>query len=224
VGPAYKLGFQHANLLAAMALFSGNLDSLHSYPLYSALLTGDNACKKIDYPSLKEGSNDRFTWKVEQQQTHAESYLQGPPRPDESPGFFPYHVVAGPHSMAIYSSFGYSPEQLVFEIRPEVFLEDKERAKALFLCFNDHQHNKVLVAGQKATCFTLQDPLQITLGALNIHVNFEIISGDGEFIGHILRANRSGHPHDRFTANDVQIALRALRGSTPTQIRVHLRF
>ncbi len=221
-GPAYKLGFQHPHLLAAMALFSGTLDKLNNYPLFCALLTNVHELEKITYPSVVEGSNDRFSWKAQQYDDFAYSTLFGRQSPEQMPGFFPFYLVCGPHSLAIQSPFGHSQTELVFEIAPEVFLEEKEKAKALVLSFSDHPHNRVLVLGQKATCFELSDTLEVTLGKKTMPLSFTRVSGDGEFVGHIVRGNRSGHCNERYTATDVQIFLRALRGTTPTVVQVHL--
>ncbi len=220
VGPAYKLGFQHPNLLCAMKLFNNTLDKVQAYPLYSALLTNEH--KKCEVTPIS-GTNDRFSWRVEQMPTYAISSLTGKQSPPETPGLFPYYLVTGPHSLAIQAPMGYSPSELVFEIPSEVFLEEKEKAKGLVIAFNDHPHNQVLVGGKTATCFTMKDPLQITLGGLSIDVGFTITSGDGEFVGHVARGNRSGHCQERYTAQDVIVFLRALRGSKPTTIRVDLK-
>lgn len=222
-GPAYKLGFQHPHLVAAMALFSGTLDKNMACPLYCALLTADNELEKIDYPSHLKGSTERFSWASHQFEEYAYSTLYGRQSPEQMPGFFPYYMVSAQHSLAIQAPFGYSSDELVFEIAPEVFLEDKERARALVISFNDHPHNKVLVMGQKATCFRLNDPLEITLGKKVMPLSFERLSGDGEFVGHIIRGNRSGHINQRYDATDVQIFLRALRGTEPTRIKIRLR-
>ena len=222
VGPAYNLGLQHPNLLTAMALFSKRLDILDSYPLYGTLLTTQNALEAVSYPSLLEGKSDRFSWSVKQLETFSYSTLIGKPRSEEISGFFPYYLVAGEHSLAMHAPYGYSTEELVFEICPEVFQLEKEKAKALVISFNDHKDNKVLVEGEKATCFTFADSLDITLGTRSFIMSFERLSGDGEFVGHILRGTRSGQPHDRFSAHDVQILIRALRGTLPTAINVKL--
>ncbi|MCE5294012.1 MAG: hypothetical protein LLF94_05305 [Chlamydiales bacterium] len=222
VGPAYKLGYQHPNLQAAMALFAGSLEKLPSYPLYIALLTEDNALEKIDYPLEFSASNTHFSWSVALKEEYGVSTLLGSQTRELMPGFFPYYMVTGPHSLCIQSPFGYSTDELVFEIAPEVFLEDKERARALVISYNDHPQNSVLVSGLKATCFQIHEPLEITLGKKKLALTFTRISGDGEFVGHIVKGNRSGHCQERYTAIDAQIFLRALRGTTPTVIKVSL--
>lgn len=222
VGPAYKLGFQHPHLLAAMAIFSGTLDKSTACPLFCALLTSDNELEPLDYPSSLKGTNGRFSWTSNQFAEYAYSTLYGAQSPEQMPGFFPYYLVSGQHSLAIQAPFGYSTSELVFEVGQEVFAEEKEKAKALVLSFNDHPHNKVLVMGQAATCFQFSDPLEITLGKKVMSLSFTRLSGDGEFVGHIILGNRSGHANERYEATDVQIFLRALRGTTPTVVQVNL--
>lgn len=224
VGPAYKLGYQHPHLLSAMKLFTGKLDKHQACPLFCALLTDANGLEKITYPSVTGGTTERFFWSSKQLPEYAYSTLCGRQSPESMPGFFPYHLVTGPHSLAIQAPLGYSPSELAFEIAPEAFVDDKEKAKALVVSFNDHPDNQVLVAGCKATCFTLTEPLQITLGSLSFGLSFSVVSGDGQFVGHIVRGNRSGHCQERYSATDVQIFLRALRGTTPTTIKLELLF
>lgn len=222
VGPAYKVGYQHPNLLVAMALFRREVEKLACYPLFTALLTEEHALIEPSYPELYNGVFDRFSFSVVQKSGYAYSTLLGQPRPEETPGFFPFYLVTGNNSLAIQVPFGYSSSELVFELTPEVFNEEREKAKALVLSFNDQSGNKVLVNGQKATCFTMNDTLELTIGSLKLPLAFTKLAGDGEFVGHIVRGNRSGHNQPRFTATDIQIFLRALRGTTPTTIKVSL--
>lgn len=221
VGPAYKLGFQHPHFLVAMGLFTGTVEKV--VPLYAALLTSDHQFEPVVPPATLETKNDRFSWHVSQFEDFAVSTLLGRQTPELMPGFFSYYLVTGPHSLAIQAPVGYSPAECQFEIDPAIFNEDKERARALVISFNDLPHNCVLVSGQKATCFQLTDPLEVTIGKKTFSLTFTKLSGDGEFVGHIARGNRSGHNQDRFTATDIQIFLRALRGTTPTTLQCTLR-
>lgn len=222
VGPAYKLGFQHPHLLAAMSVFSGTLEKNTLCPLFCALLTSDNELEKVGFPYHCKGATERFRWTSNQFAEYAYSTLLGRQSPEQMPGFFPYYLVSAQHSLAIQAPFGYSTSEFVFEVGQEVFAEEKEKAKALVLSFNDHPQNGVRVMGQMATCFQFTDPLEITLGKKVMKLSFSRLSGDGEFVGHIIRGNRSGHANERYHATDVQIFLRALRGTTPTVVQVHL--
>ncbi len=220
-GPAYKCGHIHPHFSCCLGLFSQKLET---YPLFGALLTNRHELEEVALPAALEGQSDRFTWSVRQEEAFAYSTLVGKARPEEMPGLFPYYLVTSHHCLAIQAPFGYSSSALTFELYPELFAEEKEKAKALIISFNDHPENRVLVAGQMATCFELKDPLQIRLGTMSLNLGFTRLSGDGEFVGHIIRGNRSGHANERYKATDVQIFLRALRGTTPTTLRVELTF
>jgi len=219
VGPAYKMHAAAPKFYAAMNLFSGRLDRITTYPLYGALLTGDHELVQKLLPHTLAGRNEKVSWTLHHEQAIAKSCLIGRQRPEEMPGFFPYYMAVGPHSLAIQAPFGYSTKELEFEIAPEAFLEEKEKAKALIISFTDHPQNKVLVGGHAATCFELKDSLEITLGGKKFALSFEKLSGDGQFVGHIVRGSRFG---TRFAAGDIQIFLRALRGTTSCELCVHL--
>ncbi len=217
VGPAYKMHQAYPKFLAALNLFSGRLDRITNYPLYGALLTADHELSKQTFPHSLQGKNDRVCWNVHHFDDAAYSTIFGKQRPEEMPGFFPYYMAVGPYSLAIQAPFGYSPSELTFEIAAEVFLEEKEKAKALVISLTDHPDNKVKVNGTTATCFQLTDSLEVTIGGKRFGLQFEVVSGDGQFVGHIIRGSRFG---GRYAAGDIQIFLRALRGEANTVVKI----
>lgn len=220
VGPAFKLASQSPLLQLAMGLFLEKLPQQDSYPLQAALLRTQNEYREISLPHTFSGANERFSWQVVQEESYAYATVTGQQSPELMPGFFPVHLVAGSHSLCLQAPSGYSPEPFVFTIPEAIFQEDREKARALVICFDDHKETDVLVNGEKATCFDLTNTLEIQLGKQRYQLAFSILSGDGCFLGHISRSNRSGRQCDRFTATDVQVFIRACHGTLPTTLQV----
>lgn len=221
IGPAFKLGKQNDFLNIAMGLFTGRMADNIEVPLTCALLRDSEALKDLETDAIIRGSNERFSWSVMQDEKYGYSMITGRPSPEYMPGFFSFYLVTGQHSLAIQAPLGYMSREYVFEVDEAVFSDEKEKSKALMIWFDDHKECEVLVAGLKATCFEFGTPLEIRLGDLRVSISFELLAGDGQFIGHISRSNRSGAGGaDRMHASDVQIFLRAVRGTSPCTLRM----
>ena len=82
------------------------------------------------------------------------------------------------------------------------------------------------IAGEKGTAFSLRDRLSFQTASLRADVSFELLEGEGDFYGHILRANRSSQKAAsgalQYEAFDWKIALRTLRRSDRCTLGMHL--
>lgn len=78
------------------------------------------------------------------------------------------------------------------------------------------------INGEKSMVFHLGDTVEIRTPALKVALRFELISGSGDFCGHISYANRPGqiacHGSHQFDAYDYQIGVRTLRRQGPCTI------
>ena len=79
---------------------------------------------------------------------------------------------------------------------------------------------------EKSMVFHFQDTVTIVSSSLKIDLVFSLISGKGDFVGHISRANRPGqiscknsHLYDAF---DWHIGLRSLRRLEPCKVQVQM--
>lgn len=86
---------------------------------------------------------------------------------------------------------------------------------------------EILIKGKKGTCFSLGDCLTIKSSSLQSEISFELLEGEGDFCGHLFRANRS---HQKATTGALQyesfdwkIALRTLRRSEQCSIGFRLK-
>src|SRR5262249_2327986 len=151
-----------------MGLFSGKLPSLDTYPLFCAALRSTHKLSQVNFPCVAHGANERFLWSIYQEPTHAYSYLIGHQSQEQMPGFFPFYLVSGAHSLAVQAPLGYMSDNLVFEIPAELFRDEK--AKALCLWYSNHSGTEIRVGTSKATCFEMSDPLGIRLGSLRLYI------------------------------------------------------
>lgn len=152
--------------------------------------------------------------------------------PCESSPFF----VTPSHSLAhSYWGDGHPTHSLVFQTSGQVqenknamqvtLLEKnvEEEIEISFFC-NLHPDHTILVNGQKATTFHLNDQILIVSKNLRKELIFRLESGEGKFWGHLLRGNRPGQlccrGEERYEAYDHVIALRTVRRSLACCIRI----
>ncbi len=105
----------------------------------------------------------------------------------------------------------------------QVILQEKEVQEEMEISFfyNIHPDTTVTINHQKATSFQLGDTIQIISKDKKMELSFKVISGEGQFWGHLYRANRPGQlsckGEDKHEAFDGVIGLRTIkRGSQAT--------
>lgn len=80
----------------------------------------------------------------------------------------------------------------------------------------------VLIEGVQGTIFRLGDRIQIIAGAKIFEVQFHLVEGEGDFVGHISRANRPAQTAAkgdlRYEVFDWQIGIRTLRRSSECRL------
>lgn len=107
-----------------------------------------------------------------------------------------------------------------------VVLQEKEAQEEMEIaCFyNLHPDTTVTINHQKATSFQLGDKIQIISKGRQIELSFSIISGEGQFWGHLYRANRPGQlsckGDDKHEAFDGVIGLRTIKRGPQSSIQV----
>ncbi len=110
----------------------------------------------------------------------------------------------------------------------EVVLQEKEVQEEMEVaCFyNLHPNTTVTINHQKATSFQLGDTIQIISKDRQIELSFTVKSGEGQFWGHLYRANRPGQlcckGEDKHEAFDGVIGLRTIKRNPQTVIWVSL--
>lgn len=94
-------------------------------------------------------------------------------------------------------------------------------------CFyNLHPDTTVTINHQKATSFQLGDTIQIISKDRQMELSFSVKSGEGQFWGHLYRANRPGQlsckGEDKHEAFDGVIGLRTIKRGLQATIAVSL--
>ncbi|MBS0655893.1 MAG: hypothetical protein JSR46_08960, partial [Verrucomicrobia bacterium] len=226
-GVAYRIKKQPSFYDYAMGLASGAFSPKANSPQVAALSCA--LLQRIPHqpeviPSGTRGSNERFSWGSEQLPSHALSHILGPCRADEMQGFYPFSLTSGQSSLVIQVPKGFlsqfSGDSLTFTLSEVLSLEEKEKNYPLFIWFDDLKDNDIWVEDKRANCFRMNDSLQIKLGERQLLLSFQV-KGDQELVGSITRGSRSGlqvKMKEKTVASDVQISLRALRGSSPCEI------
>jgi hypothetical protein len=90
--------------------------------------------------------------------------------------------------------------------------EEAEREVELFL---DLHECDIRINGEQATTFQLGDEVGIRSGEVTIALNFELVEGEGMFMGHLARGNRPSQVLKEGTY-DTTIFLRTLRRGSST--------
>lgn len=102
----------------------------------------------------------------------------------------------------------------IFELPDCVDVGRDDLFEVLVFC-DISPETSLYINDQKGMVFYVDDTLSIRTPHLNVGLRFEILKGEGEFCGHISRANRpnqiSCHGSNQYEAYDWQIGLRTLR-------------
>ncbi len=115
--------------------------------------------------------------------------------------------------------------ELRFTLAP-TFTEESAMEIDFFL--NLHPDHQFSVDGRPATTFHIGQPLEIRSKERAFSLKFELLEGEGDFLGHLLQGNRSTQalPKEqlRMQAYDWQISLRTLRRSAACTLRAMIIF
>ncbi len=106
---------------------------------------------------------------------------------------------------------------------PRVFQEGEDALEVS--CYvNVHPQHRLQINGTPATTFQLGDVVEVICEDRSFRLKFTLVEGEGQFFGHLLRANR---PNQRakqlkFETFDWQIALRTIRRSEQCLLKLEL--
>jgi hypothetical protein len=244
-GPSFR-GFQegYCQLVSLydyfMAAFTGQLALIAKKQgidaLSAAIVRVEEAPFQVALPtavSRFKGVSNQMDWITYQDEKTSVSIITGAKRQQQVAGFSPFSLLSGTHSLSIEIHKGVLKSYLRgdgfytlrIELDTDAFVEEKE-GNALSIWFDDQKECQVTVAGIKASCFELSEPVLITLGDVAVALSCKVASGDGEFVGHIRRGNRSSQKQlkSKKVAYDQEIFYRAIRGEGPAALELTFRF
>jgi hypothetical protein len=108
----------------------------------------------------------------------------------------------------------------IFDLPEEADQTHNDLFEIVFYCSISPEISLTINEG-KGTVFFLKDQIEIRSPKLTISLRFELLSGSGDFRGHLFYANRPSQTKAKnYEAYDWQIGLRTLRRSPKAQIRV----
>ncbi len=105
--------------------------------------------------------------------------------------------------------------ELLFDLGEVPELEDKEKSREIAFYFDLFDNTSVKIEGLRATTFQLNENVAVEVDGFHFSLKFEIVEGDGQFLGHFMRGNRPSQIANkgkmRFSAFDNQLFLRTIR-------------
>ena len=108
--------------------------------------------------------------------------------------------------------------ELIFDLRPT----RTQREIEFFVDF--FPGIQFSVNGRSSSTFTLGQEMIINFGNFALTLTYNLIEGEGDFLGHLMRGNRpsqiANHGENRFTAYDWTLFLRTIRRSERCRVRV----
>lgn len=103
----------------------------------------------------------------------------------------------------------------LFELGKLPELEDKEKSREVAFYFDLFDNTSVKIDGLKATTFQINETVEVEIDSFKFSLKFEIVEGNGQFLGHFMRGNRPSQIGNkginRFSAFDNQLFLRTIR-------------
>ncbi|MBS0620598.1 MAG: hypothetical protein JSS61_03965 [Verrucomicrobia bacterium] len=117
------------------------------------------------------------------------------------------------------------PYVLTCHLPPEVPSEGEASYEVSFY-LNLHPAHSLTISGGKANTFQIGEKIQIASEGATFTLQFDVLAGEGQFFGHLLRGNRpqqrAHQGEKRFEAYDWQIALRTIRRTEACTLRITL--
>lgn len=112
--------------------------------------------------------------------------------------------------------------EILFELDHLPDTEDKEKLREIVFYLDYADAHAIRFNGHSSTTFQLQDPIEISSPPFKALLQFEVVEGSGQWMGHLMRGNRpsqiAAKGANRFQSYDWQIILRTLRRSENCKI------
>jgi hypothetical protein len=126
--------------------------------------------------------------------------------------------------------FDFTPTQdgidLIVALGDPIQDDDREKNREIVFYADLHEDLRTAVNGQAGTVFNLNDQVSLVDKEIALSLQFSLLEGEGDFIGHLMRGNRPTQLKDKgankFTAYDQQIILRTLRRSHPCRFCIRM--
>lgn len=222
-------------------VFPKRLQNKFPFLLQGALIhsTSDHI-SKVSYPIKSEGvvNDEHYLLKAFDKYAYSAYQSKQPLHPAADRGRHPFRLIWGDtnhcHTLVAeggnVTSWDYNEIQqgieLIATLSTPVGDDDREKNREVILYCDLHNDLKFSVSGSPSSIFRLGETVEIESGDLKAVISFELMEGEGDFIGHLMRGNRHSQVSDKgvhkFTAFDQQIVLRTLRRSHPCKVKIRI--
>lgn len=222
--------------------FSRRATLLRPYHLYGVLV--QFSPDKFDVGSSFfeiEGQLKQQTWKTIAGPDWAYTVLEKKEsyHPSVDKTFTPFRLIWGDlhrvHSLVCqggnYDKVKWTIEKhsyrLIFDLRGNLTEEERPQREIEFFA-DFHPDILFKVNGHTASTFELGQPLTLFFGTHQLELIFNLVEGEGDFLGHVMRGNRPSQidhkGEKRFHAYDWTIFLRTIRRQAPCRLGVTISF
>lgn len=196
----------------------------------------------VAYPASFESCSQNEKWHIDYDSRFACCFVeQGLEiNPVYAKGFYPLRIVWGDHQRVhtLVCQGGNSRKaqftdvpggvDILFELGEVVESEDREKNREIIFFVDIHEDLEMLVSDHKATTFSLNDEIVLKSGGAQLSFKFELVEGEGRFLGHRMLGNRPSQIQlkgkQRYHAFDWQLFIRTIKRSETCAIKLSLRF
>jgi hypothetical protein len=131
------------------------------------------------------------------------------------------------HSLCIHGGKWKGPDQILFDLASFPELGRSDLFEASLYC-NLAEDLSISINGKKGMVFSLKDVISIKTKTTQIDLSFELLEGNGDFLGHLSRGNRPNQIGCKkellYHAYDWHIGLRTLRRDPSVKIGLNIHF
>jgi hypothetical protein len=117
--------------------------------------------------------------------------------------------------------------ELFFSFAEPAEIDNNEKNQEVCFYVDENPNLTIKVESSAATTFRMGEEIVISDDKISVGLRFDVHSGEGEFFGHIMKANRPSQLTttgvNRFSVFDWQIFLRTLRRSDNCTVKATLR-
>ena len=118
--------------------------------------------------------------------------------------------------------------ELFFDLVDTSTIEDRSQPREIEFFVDFAPDVSLMINGHKSNTFNLNQNIILSTGDYQFSLLFELLEGEGEFLGHWMRGNRPSQSdlkgEKRFQAYDWTLFLRTIRRSGPCRIKASFMF
>lgn len=116
--------------------------------------------------------------------------------------------------------------ELFFDLN-EDYQDERGDQPVIKLYVDFHDQAEWKVEGQSATTVMIGQPIRLNVEDFKVDIHFELLEGEGQFLGHLMRGNRPSQiplkGESRFNSYDWYLFLRTVRRQGACRLKLSLR-